>query len=43
MESDRNRALTNLKLMILARENEKKRLQSVIAFSQSPERKGEGY
>ena len=39
MELDRNRAITSLKMRILGRENEKKRLQAIIAFSQSPERK----
>ena len=39
MELDRNRAITNLKMRILVRENDKKRLQSIIAFSQSSERK----
>ena len=41
MESDRNRAIINLKMRILIRENDKKRLQAVIAFSQSPERRGQ--
>ena len=39
MELDRNRAITNLKMRILVRENEKKKLQAIIAFSQSPERR----
>ena len=39
MEFDRNRAITNLKMRILVRENDKKRLQAAIAFSQSPERR----
>jgi hypothetical protein len=39
VELDRNRAITNLKMRILVRENEKKRLQAIIAFSQSPERR----
>jgi hypothetical protein len=39
MELDRNRAITNLKMRILVRQNEKKKLQSIIAFSQSPERR----
>ena len=39
MELDRNRAITNLKMRILARQNEKKKLQAIIAFSQSPERR----
>jgi len=39
MEFDRNRAVINLKMRILVRENDKKRLQTVIAFSQSPERR----
>jgi hypothetical protein len=39
MKSDRNRAILNLKMRILLQENDKKRLQAVIAFSQSPERR----
>jgi hypothetical protein len=40
MESDRNRAITNLKLRILLRENDKMRLQAVIAIlSIPPERR----
>jgi hypothetical protein len=39
MELDRNRAITNLKMRILVRENEKKKLQAIIAFSQSPKRR----
>jgi hypothetical protein len=39
MDGDRNRAVTNLKMMILVRENDRKRLQAIIAFSQSPERR----
>ena len=39
MELDRNRAITNLKMRILVRENEKKKLETIIAFSQSPERR----
>jgi hypothetical protein len=39
MELDRNRAITNLKMRILVRENEKKKFQAIIAFSQSPERR----
>ena len=41
MEFDRNRAITKLKMMILVRENDKKRLQAVIAFTQSAERRTE--
>jgi hypothetical protein len=39
MEQDRNRAITNVKMRILVGENEKKRLQALIAFSRSPERR----
>lgn len=39
MELDRSRAITNLKMRILVRQNEKKKLQAIIAFSQSPERR----
>jgi len=39
MEFDRQRAVTNLKMKILVHENDKKRLQAIIAFSQSPERR----
>jgi hypothetical protein len=39
MELDRNRAMSSLKMMILVRQNDKKRLQAIIAFSQSPERR----
>ena len=39
MENDRNRAITNLKMRILLHLNDKKKLQAIIAFSQSPERK----
>jgi hypothetical protein len=39
MESDRNRAITNLKLRILVHESEMNRLQGIIAFSQYPARK----
>ena len=39
MELDRSRAITNLKMRILVRQNEKKQLQAIIAFSQSPERR----
>ena len=41
MDSDRHRAILNLKTRILLQENDKKRLQAVIAFSQSPERRGQ--
>ncbi len=41
MEQERNRAITNLKMWILVRENEKKKLQTIIAFSQSPGRRKE--
>ena len=39
MDLDRNRVITNLKMRILVRQNEKKKLQAIIAFSQSPERR----
>jgi hypothetical protein len=39
MESDRNHAITTLKTRILLRESDKKKLQAVIAYSQSPERR----
>lgn len=39
MELDRNRVITNLKMQILVRESEKKKLQAILAFSQSSERK----
>jgi hypothetical protein len=39
MELDRNRAIANLKMRILVGENEKKKFQAIIAFSQSPERR----
>jgi hypothetical protein len=38
-ELDRNRAITNLKMRMLVRENEKKKFQAIIAFSQFPERR----
>lgn len=39
MDSDRNRAVTKLKMMILVRQNDRKRLQATITFSQSAERR----
>ena len=39
MELDRGRAILNLKMRILVRDNDKKRPQAIIAFSQSPERR----
>jgi len=39
MELDRSRAILNLKMRILVRDNDKKRLRATIAFSQSPERR----
>jgi hypothetical protein len=39
MELDRSRVITNLKMRILVRQNEKKKLQAIISFSQSPERR----
>jgi hypothetical protein len=39
MEPDRNRAIADLKMRILVRENDKKRLQAIIAYSQSAERR----
>jgi hypothetical protein len=39
MEPDRDHAIAMLKLRILGRESDKKRLQAVIAFSPSHERR----
>jgi hypothetical protein len=39
MEPDHSRAIMNLKMRILGRESEKKRLQGIIGYSQAPDRR----
>ena len=41
MEPERDLAIANLKALITVRENERKRLTALIAFTQSPERRAQ--